>query len=358
MHDIRPVPEFRARAVRRWLLAAAAMIFLTLVVGGATRLTVSGLSIVEWKPVTGVIPPLSEQAWQAEFDGYKAIPQYRELNKGMTLTQFKVIYFWEWTHRLLARATGAVFLLPFLVFLWQGAIPPPLRLRLWLIFAGGAALGVVGWWMVSSGLAGSALVKVSQYRLAFHMTLACAIYASILWTAQQIVPRPLDEAPKRLRLAALAIAALLLVQIYLGALVAGLDGGLKYNTWPLIDGGLVPPLDELLFIHPLWRNLFENILTVQLDHRMLADGIWLLALLHAFDAWRQRRAARGAVVLAGAVTLQAALGIVTLLYQAPVALALTHQLMALVVFSIAIVHAERLSHRALARVPQAVGQAA
>jgi heme a synthase len=357
MHDSPPVPEFHARAVRLWLLAAAAMIFLTLIVGGATRLTVSGLSIVEWKPVTGVLPPLSEQAWQAEFDGYKTIPQYRELNKGMNLTQFKVIYFWEWTHRLLARATGAVFLLPFLVFLWTGAIPPPLRPRLWLIFAGGAALGVVGWWMVSSGLTGS-LVKVSQYRLAFHLTLACAIYAAILWTAQQIVPRPLDEASKRLRLAALAIAVLLLVQIYLGALVAGLDGGLKYNTWPLIDGALMPPLDQLLFIKPLWRNLFENILTVQLDHRMLADGIWLLALLHAIDAWRRQYAARSAIVLAGAVTLQAALGIVTLLYQAPLALALEHQLMAMVAFSIAIVHAERLSHRALVRVPQAVGQAA
>jgi cytochrome c oxidase assembly protein subunit 15 len=357
MHDDRPVPEFRVRAVRLWLLAAAAMIFLTLIVGGATRLTVSGLSIVEWKPITGVLPPLSDQAWQAEFDGYKAIPQYRELNRGMTLAQFKVIYFWEWTHRLLARATGAVFLVPFLVFLWTGAIPPPLRPRLWLIFAGGVALGVVGWWMVSSGLTGS-LVKVSQYRLAFHMTLACAIYAAIRWTAQQIVPRPLDEVPKRLRLAALAIAALLLVQIYLGALLAGLDGGLKYNTWPLIDGAVMPPLDQLLFIKPLWRNLFENILTVQLDHRMLADGIWLLAVLHAIDAWRRQYAARSAVVLAGAVTLQAALGIVTLLYQAPLALALVHQLMAMVVFSIAIVHAERLSHRALVRVPQAVGQAA
>lgn len=357
MHDYRSIPEARQRAVRLWLLVAAAMIFLTLIVGGATRLTVSGLSIVEWKPVIGVLPPLSEPAWQAEFDGYKAIPQYRELNKGMNLAQFKVIYFWEWTHRLLARATGAVFLVPFLVFLWQGAIPPPLRARLWIIFAGGAALGVVGWWMVSSGLSGT-LVKVSQYRLAFHMTLACAIYAAILWTAQQIVPRPLDEAPRRLCLGALAIAALLLVQIYFGALLAGLDGGLKYNTWPLIDGAVVPPLDQLLFVKPHWRNLFENILTVQFDHRMLADGIWLLAVLHAFDAWRTQRTVGGAFVLAGAVTLQAALGITTLLYQAPLALALAHQLMAMVVFSIAIVHAERLSHRALMHVPQAVEQAA
>ena len=212
----------------------------------------------------------------------------------MSLDQFKMIYWWEWTHRLLARATGAVFLLPFLVFPARGWVPPRLRGRLWAIFAAGALLGVVGWWMVASGLSGT-LTKVSQYRLAFHLTLACAIYAAVLWTAQQIAPRPPGEAPARLRLAALAIAALLLVQIYLGALVAGLDGGLKYNTWPLIDGAFMPPLDQLLFIKPLWRNLFENILTVQFDHRMLADGIWLLAVLHAVDAWRhaaRRSAAR------------------------------------------------------------------
>ena len=346
------------RAVRLWLLAAAAMILLTLVIGGATRLTVSGLSIVEWKPVVGVLPPLSEPAWQGEFKKYQAIPQYRKLNQGMNLAQFKVIYLWEWTHRLLARATGAVFLLPFLFFLARGWIPPPLRPRLWIIFAGGAALGVVGWWMVASGLSGT-LTKVSQYRLAFHMTLACAIYAAVLWTAQQVAPQMPDEAPQRLRLGASAIVALLLVQIYLGALVAGLDAGLKYNTWPTIDGDYMPSLDRLLFISPLWRNLFENDLTVQFNHRMLADAIWLLAMVHLVDVWRQGRALRGAVILAAMVTLQAALGIVTLLYEAPLALALAHQVAAMLVFTFAIVHAERLSHRAIVRMPEAVtGQAA
>jgi cytochrome c oxidase assembly protein subunit 15 len=344
MHDRRSVPEFHLRALRLWLLAAAAMIFLTLAVGGATRLTVSGLSIVEWKPVTGVVPPLSQSAWQSEFEKYQQIPQYRELNRGMNLDQFKSIYWWEWAHRLLARATGAVFLLPFLFFLARGWVPPRLRVRLWAIFGAGAFLGLVGWWMVASGLSGT-LTKVSQYRLAFHLTLACAIYAAVLWTAQQIAPRPPGEAPARLRFAALAIAALLLVQIYLGALVAGLDGGLKYNTWPLIDGALMPPLDQVLFLKPLWRNLFENILTVQINHRMLADGIWLLAIAHCYDAWRQHRAMRSALVLAGAVTLQAALGIVTLLYQAPVLLALAHQVFAIVVFTIAVVHAEQVSRR-------------
>jgi cytochrome c oxidase assembly protein subunit 15 len=352
MPDQAVVAEFCSRALRLWLLSVAAMIFMTLVVGGATRLTESGLSIVEWKPVTGVLPPMSESAWQAEFEKYQEIPQYREHNRGMRLAAFKVIYWWEWSHRVLARATGAVFLLPFLVFLWGGAIPPPLRLRLWIIFAGGAALGVVGWWMVASGLSGT-LTKVSQYRLAFHLTLACAVYAAVLWTAQQIAPQVPSTVPKRLRLGALAIAVLLFVQIYLGALVAGLDAGLKYNTWPLIEGGLMPSFDRLLFISPVWRNLFENDLTVQLNHRMMADAVWLLAMLHAIDAWRQRREERGAIVLAVTMTLQAALGIVTLLYEAPLALALAHQVAAMLVFTIAVMHAERLSHRAIFRAPAA-----
>ncbi|MEI9805475.1 MAG: COX15/CtaA family protein [Pseudolabrys sp.] len=339
------VPDIHLRAVRGWLLAVAAMIFLTLVVGGVTRLTESGLSIVEWKPVTGVLPPLSEPEWQSEFTKYQAIPQYHELNRGMSLDQFKTIYWWEWSHRLLARTTGAVFLLPFLFFLWRGWIPPPLRTRLWTIFGAGALLGLVGWWMVSSGLSG-ARTSVSQYRLAFHLTLACGIYATVLWTAQQVAPHLRSFASGRLRLAAIAITALMLLQIYLGALVAGLDAGLAYNTWPLIDGALVPDAARLWFIEPAWRNFFENTLTVQFDHRMVAYTIWLVALLHAADAWRAGRALRGAAMLAVLVTLQAALGIVTLLHQAALPLALAHQAAAIVVFTFAIVHAERLSHRA------------
>lgn len=326
------------------------MIFITLIIGGATRLTESGLSIVEWKPVTGVLPPMSESDWQSEFTKYQAIPQYRELNRGMSLDAFKTIYWWEWSHRLFARLTGAVFLLPFLYFLWRGAIPPALRTRLWIIFGAGAALGAVGWWMVSSGLTHG--VSVSQYRLAFHLTLATTIYAAILWTAQQFSSQPPLDTSARLRIGAIVIAALLLLQIYLGALVAGLDAGLVYNTWPLIDGAVVPSPDRLWFIQPAWRNLFENTLTVQFDHRMVAYTIWLLALLHATDAWRSRQAQRGAFLLAGVVTLQACLGIVTLLFQAPVALALPHQILAIIVFTAAVIHAERLSHHTVRRVPQ------
>jgi cytochrome c oxidase assembly protein subunit 15 len=353
MADLDKTSNLYPRAVRLWLFAAAAMIFLTLVVGGATRLTESGLSIVEWKPVTGVLPPLFENEWQAEFTKYQAIPQYRELNRDMSLKSFKAIYWWEWSHRLLARATGAVFLLPFLFFLWRGAIPHGLRARLWTIFAAGGALGAVGWWMVSSGLAGSERVSVSQYRLGFHLSLACTIYAAILWTAGQLAPLPRNDAPARLRIGALIIALLVLLQIYLGALVAGLDAGIVYNTWPLIDDSIVPSSDRLWFIQPAWRNLFENTLTVQFDHRMVAYAIWVIAGLHAIDARQARRGASGAVLLAAAVTLQAGLGVTTLLYQAPLALALAHQMLAILVFTIAVVHAGRLSHRTTSRMAHA-----
>ena len=352
MADLTPDPDLssrqgareRPRAVRAWLLCVAAMIFLTLVVGGATRLTESGLSITEWKPVTGVLLPFSQAEWQAEFEKYQAIPQYKELNRGMSLEAFKVIYAWEWTHRLLARVTGMVFLLPFLFFLARGTVPRGLRLRLWAIFGGGAALGAVGWWMVASGLTGN-LTSVSQYRLAFHLTLACAIYAAVLWTAQGLIAHTQSETPARLRVGALTIFLLVLLQIYLGALVAGLDAGLVYNTWPLIDGAFIPNAARLWFVAPAWRNLFENTLTVQFDHRMIAYAIWLAAMLHANDAWRGGREVRGALVLAALVSLQAVLGIVTLLHQAPIPLALAHQLLAILVFTVAVLHAERLSHR-------------
>jgi len=170
--------ESRTGAVRMWLYVVAVLMVVTLIVGGATRLTESGLSITEWRPVTGVLPPMSALEWQVEFDKYKEIPQYREINQGMSIDEFKTIYWWEWSHRLLARTVGAVFLLPFLFFLWRGWIEPKLKLRLWMLFGSGALLGAVGWWMVSSGLAGR--TSVSQYRLGFHLTLACAIYAAIV----------------------------------------------------------------------------------------------------------------------------------------------------------------------------------
>src|SRR5262245_30875620 len=232
-------PESRRRVVRLWLMAVAALIFATLVVGGATRLTESGLSIVEWKPVTGVVPPLDAAKWQAEFEKYQVIPQFRERNSAMSLDEFKTIYWWEWSHRLLARLVGAAFLLPFLWFLWRGWIDRALRPALWLLFGLGALQGAVGWWVVASGL--SEGTEVSQYRLALHLILPCLIFVATLWTAQRLLPRATPDLPRRVRVGAISIVVLTLAQIYLGALLAGLRGGLIYNTWPLIEGRLIPP---------------------------------------------------------------------------------------------------------------------
>jgi heme a synthase len=336
--------DVQRRAIRAWLIAVAILIFAMVLVGGATRLTESGLSITEWKPVTGTLPPLSEAEWQSEFAKYQTIPQF-QLNRGMTLAEFKTIYWWEWTHRFLGRFIGVAFLLPFLFFLWRGWVEPGLRARLWFIFGLGALQGAIGWWMVASGLTGR--VDVSQYRLATHLTLACVIYAAIVWTARRLAPcADVTNAPPRLRIGAHALLWLVLVQIYLGALVAGLDAGLIYNTWPLIDGHFVPGRDALFPDVPWWRNLFETRLTVQFDHRMAAYLLWLAAVLHVVDAGRalgSHPVARRAIVLAVAVTIQGVLGILTLLYQVPIALGLAHQGMALVVLTIAVAHAERLS---------------
>jgi heme a synthase len=335
-----------SRALRLWLLAVAGLIFAMVLVGGATRLTESGLSIVEWKPLTGTVPPLSDSAWQSEFAKYKTIPQYQQVNRGMTLDEFKLIYWWEWAHRLLGRLIGAAFLLPFLWFLWRGAVDPALRGWLWAIFSLGALQGAVGWWMVASGLAER--VNVSPYRLAFHLTLACAIFALIVWTIQRLRPQPLTNAPMRLRATAIVLLILVLCQIYWGALVAGLRAGLLYNTWPLIDGHVVPAATSLFFNEPWWRNLFENPLTVQFTHRGIAYLLFIAVLLHAADAARVGRRAL-AFALAVAVTIQAALGIATLLYQVPIGLALAHQGMAVVVLAIAVMHAERLMPRGSAQ---------
>jgi cytochrome c oxidase assembly protein subunit 15 len=336
----------RNRAIQVWLYAVAALIFAMVLVGGATRLTESGLSIVEWKPVTGTLPPMSEAAWQLEFDKYKAIPQYQQINRGMSLSEFKTIFWWEWTHRLMGRLIGAVFLVPFLWFLAKGWVGRELRVRLWLIFGLGALQGAIGWWMVASGL--TERVNVSQYRLAVHLTLACIIFAAVLWTAARLSRRREVDVPARIRVGAVGLVVLVLAQIYLGALVAGLRAGLIYNTWPLIDGSLIPDAARLWHESPAWRNVFENTLTVQFNHRMVAYALFVLALLHALDAARDlpgRAALSSALTLAAGVTIQAALGILTLLYQVPIDLALAHQGGALVVLAIAVVHAQRMVPR-------------
>jgi len=333
-------------AVKGWLIVVAALIAVMVLVGGATRLTESGLSIVEWKPVTGTLPPLNEAQWVQAFEGYKAIPQYRELNAGMSLHEFKTIFWWEWSHRLLGRVIGAVYLLPFLYFLWRGALSAELKRRLWMIFGLGALQGAVGWWMVASGL--TQRTEVSQYRLATHLVLALIIFASIVWTLRRMSARPQPVFPGRLKVSAVALLALTFVQLYFGALVAGLRAGRVYNTWPEIDGALIPSAARLWFETPWWRNLFDNTLTVQFEHRMTAYALLILALLHAIDATRSRAGTAvigGAWSLVAAITLQAALGILTLLHQVPIDLALAHQAIAMVVLTLAVLQTERLVAR-------------
>jgi cytochrome c oxidase assembly protein subunit 15 len=337
------------RAIRLWLYLVAAFIFAMVVVGGATRLTESGLSITEWQPVTGTLPPLSEAQWQTEFQKYQAIPQYQQLNSGMSLADFKTIYWWEWAHRLIGRIIGVVFFAPFAWFLWRGWIPPGRRAGLWIILALGALQGAIGWWMVASGLAGR--VEVSQYRLATHLVLACLIYVAVVWTGTRWPDKrahslfgELGKAstPVIVRAGAIGLVVLLLAQIYLGALVAGLRAGHAYNTWPLIDGGLVPQSSRLLFEAPLWRNFFENPLTVQFDHRMLGYVIGLLAFLQLFNVAKLVK--RGPIVtsaalVVAAVIVQVALGIWTLLSVAALPLALLHQATAMIALTLAVFHA-------------------
>src|SRR3954464_520683 len=334
------------RAVRWWLTTIALLIALMVLVGGATRLTESGLSIVEWKPVTGTLPPLNDAQWHEAFEGYKTIPQYRELNAGMSFDEFKTIFWWEWSHRLLGRVIGVAYLLPFLWFLWRGALSTGLKRRLWIVFGLGALQGAVGWWMVASGL--TQRVEVSQLRLATHLVLALAIYAAIVWTLRHLSERQPLVATPRLKITGVLLLALTFVQLYLGALVAGLRAGRVYNTWPEIDGALIPSAARLFFEAPWWRNLFDNTLTVQFEHRMVAYALLVLAILHAADAVRSHAgtAARsGALWLAVATTLQAALGIQTLLHQVPILLGLAHQAMAIVVLTLAILQAGRLGGR-------------
>ncbi len=341
--------------VRAWLILVAVMIAGMVLVGGATRLTESGLSIVEWKPVSGILPPLNAAQWSEAFEAYKTIPQYRQLNSGMTLDEFKTIFWWEWSHRLLGRAIGIAYLLPLIWFLWRGILGAELRRRLWLIFGLGALQGAVGWWMVASGL--SQRVEVSQYRLAIHLVMALFIFAVIVWTLRRLdEPVPL-AVTLRQRITAWVILILTFVQLYFGALVAGLRAGKIYNTWPDIDGGLFPSRAGLFFETPWWRNFFENTLTVQFEHRMVAYILFALAVLHAADVGFSRggkMAIDGSLWLVGALALQATLGILTLLNQVPMDLALSHQAVAIVVLTFAVFQAELLTRRHNERASQGI----
>lgn len=323
--------------VRGWLYVVLLMLFALVLVGGATRLTDSGLSITEWKPIHGVVPPLNEAEWQEEFQKYQQIPEYTQINQGMTLQEFKRIFWWEWAHRLLARGVGFVFALPLLFFWATGRVERGLSPKLVGLLLLGGLQGAVGWWMVASGLVDR--VDVSQYRLAMHLTLACVIYVAIMVVARGLAPHSEEPADQRTRRFAGFLVLAALVQTFLGGLVAGLDAGMSYNTWPLMDGAVVP--GDLLILEPAWRNFFENPKTVQFVHRAGAYTLLLLALWHMIATRRKLPGtthSRRALVLFHLVLAQAAIGVATLVLQVPMHWALLHQGFALVVLGFAAAH--------------------
>jgi cytochrome c oxidase assembly protein subunit 15 len=325
------------RAVRLWLFAVAALVFAMVLVGGATRLTESGLSITRWQPVTGIVPPLGEAAWQDEFARYREIPQYARLNRDMTLDGFKTIYYWEWAHRLLARIIGAAFLLPLLWFWRQGRLAGPVG-RPILIATGLLALEpIVGWWMVASGL--SERVEVAQDRLAVHLMIATATFGALLWAAVELRRRPRAAPHPRLAVLAGLVCLLVFCQIGLGALVAGLRAGLTYNSWPLMDGRLVP--EGLFGLAPWWRSLTEDVTTVQFQHRALAYLVVALALAQALAALRAAPGtalARRALGVGALALGQGAIGVVALLLVVPIWAGLLHQAFAMLLFGMAVAH--------------------
>ena len=315
--------EANERAIGRWLMVCCGVLLALVMLGGATRLTESGLSIVDWRPVTGVLPPLGDAAWQAEFQRYQDSPQYTKVNQGMALGDFKLIFWYEFAHRLLARVLGLAFALPLLVFWLRGMIPPRLRWPLLGILALGAAQGYMGWFMVKSGLVD--IPRVSHYRLAAHLSLALLIYGSMFWLAlrtlwpQRAPARPLGGL-------SMFLLGLLAVTIIFGAFVAGMRAGLVYNTFPLMNGHLVPPGMDAF--QPLWLNVFENPVAVQFVHRCLAlttfavvAGLWL-SWCRAELVPAQRHALN---TLAAMTLVQVGLGIATLIYHVPVALGTLHQ---------------------------------
>lgn len=313
----------RLRPVRIWLYGMALLVLIMVVVGGATRLTESGLSITSWKPISGTIPPLSDADWQAEFEAYKQIPQGVQ-NSWMGIEDFKSIFWWEWAHRFLGRVIGFAFAIPFVVFLFQRRFNWSLAAPLAGLFVLGGFQGFLGWWMVSSGL--SELTSVSQYRLAAHLGAASLLFIALVWVARRLEPA---KTASPAGWPVWGLLALILVQIVAGAFVAGLDAGMGYNTWPLMDGALIPR--GLDVIEPFWKNLFENTLTVQFIHRMIAYAVvlyvgWLL--------WRQsKRGGFGGVHgwlprISLLIVLQVGLGIATLLSMVPISLALGHQALA------------------------------
>jgi len=339
----------RPRAVANWLFFVAALILAIVVVGGITRLTESGLSITQWKPITGIIPPLTDAQWQAEFAHYREIPQYAALNQGMTLAGFKTIFFWEYIHRLLARVIGMAFALPLLWFALRRQIPSGYIWRLAALLALGGLQGALGWLMVRSGL--SARTEVAPAWLAAHLLTALFTMAGIIWTALDLraLERDPSARPARLTMIGAIAGAALFIQLLYGALMAGLRAGHIYNQWPLMGDGLVPMgLTDLV---PFWRNLVDNPVTVQFIHRTLAIVVALSALAIAFRLVRAGAVHRGGA-LAALVVLQFALGVLTLLHDVPIPLGVAHQAGAALLLAVSITAAHWCHQGAHHRLPR------
>ena len=328
------------RAIAAWLLTCCFLVFAMISIGGITRLTHSGLSIVEWQPVVGTLPPLSDAQWEETFAKYRKTPEYIEVNQGMNLDSFKGIFWWEYFHRLLGRVIGVVFLLPLLWFAWRGNIERRLLPRLFGIFLLGGMQGAMGWYMVASGLVDDP--RVSQYRLTAHLSLAFLIYAAMFWLAMDFLyPPPMDKIGHRklrhARCHAWVILFLVFMMVITGGFVAGIRAGLAYNTFPLMNGNVFPP--ELFLLEPWYLNFFNNMATVQFDHRLIA---WILALVVPWFWLRMRttgvpaRARQGSNWLLLLLAAQVTLGIATLLLVVPVPLAAAHQTCAVLVFSAAL----------------------
>lgn len=326
------------RHVAVWLFAMCGMILVMVALGGATRLTGSGLSIMEWAPLRGMLPPLSDAEWNRLYELYRKIPQYELLNKGFGLAGFKQIFWLEWAHRLWGRLIGLTFVVPLAWLWWRGAVPRALLPRLLVLFALGGLQGAIGWFMVASGFVPQA-TSVSPYRLVVHLGLALVLYAAILWTALGLLRTVPVAGPRKLvGLTAVAITLTVLA----GGFVAGLKAGLDYNTFPLMAGALVP--EGYAALSPFALNFVENIAAVQFNHRLLATMTLLLAGACLIAGWRS--AARPVLLgLAGAVGMQYALGIATLLYSVPVGLGTAHQAMAVLVLTAALMALDRLRRR-------------
>lgn len=336
--------EASRRTLAIWLFSVCALIALMVVVGGLTRLTGSGLSITEWKPIHGALPPMSLDEWNEEFDAYKKIPQYQQLNSGMTLDEFKGIFWWEWGHRNLGRLIGFAFLIPFLVFWARGMVERVLVPRLLILFVLGGMQGALGWFMVASGL--SERTSVSQYRLVAHLGLALIIYTAIFITALPLWRRewPPVRAPHPLYRLSHIVVALVFLQILLGGFVAGLDAGLTYNTWPLMDGSLVPQ-----GLYTTWLAAFEDVTTVQFNHRIMAYIVFAAIVTLFVQGMRMgvnATAARTGQLLLAAVSLQVFLGIWTLLEVVPVWLGAMHQFGAVLLLTAALLHMDSLRRNA------------